>query len=240
MLGLVDDYLSVKRGKNLGLKARYKLLGQFVIAVLFSVWVYMQSVDGTSAISIGHLSIDFKWLYYVLVVGVMMLLANATNFTDGLDGLLSGTTIFAAVGVASTMAAVGANAPLPGFALALAGASLGFLYYNAHPAKVFMGDTGSLPIGAALTAIAVLGKQEILLLLFSIVFLAEIVSVMIQVTSFKLTKKRVFLMTPIHHHFEKKGWPETVVVARFWIVGVLALVVGLILHPYVTPYGLGR
>lgn len=231
VIGFIDDYTSIKRGKSLGLKARYKLLAQVVVSGIFvtGLWLYAQP-GFTTVIRCGGV-FDLGYGYYVLALLMLIGMSNATNFTDGLDGLAGTTSIIAAIGVALTVNPK--YAELPWFGFALAGACLGFLWFNAHPAKVFMGDTGSLAIGAALTAMALLGKREILLLIFSMIFIAEIGSVMIQVPYFKLTKgKRVFLMTPIHHHFEKLGWPETVVVARFAIIGALALAVGLMLAPY--------
>lgn len=234
-LGFLDDYLSIKRGKSLGLRARDKLLGQFVISALFVVWLHAVAVPGyTTAVHFGRW-LNLGWGYYVVVFIWIMGISNATNLTDGLDGLLGGTAIFAAVGLALTVLPVGGpHNRLPWFGFALAGACLGFLWYNAHPARIFMGDTGSLAIGAGLAAMALAGKQEVLLLLFSIIFVIETVSVMIQVAVFKATGgRRVFKRTPIHHHFELCGWPETVVVARFWIVGAMALVAGVVVAPYI-------
>jgi phospho-N-acetylmuramoyl-pentapeptide-transferase len=239
-IGFLDDYLSVKRGKSLGLKARHKLAWQFIVASGFVLWLYLTARPGVTTEVVlwpGHL-FDFGYAYYPIALLLIMGLSNATNLTDGLDGLLSGLTMFAALGISWTIYTLSPGfEQLPWFGHALAGACLGFLWFNAHPAKVFMGDTGSLAIGASLTAMAIVGKQEILLLVFSLVFLAELVSVIIQVgvvrfTGGKATGRRVFRRTPIHHHFEEMKWPETVVVARFWIVGVLALAVGLLLAPY--------
>ncbi|BDI28487.1 phospho-N-acetylmuramoyl-pentapeptide-transferase [Capsulimonas corticalis] len=236
-IGFLDDYLSIKRGKSLGLKARHKLLWQFVIAGGFVFWLYETALPGfTTQVAIwpGHL-VDLGIAYYVIAMLFIMGLSNATNLTDGLDGLLGGLTIFAALGVSWTVYTLAPGfEQLPWFGYALAGGCLGFLWFNAHPAKVFMGDTGSLAIGASLAAMAIIGKQEILLLIFSLVFLLELFSVIIQVGVVRLTGgkaigRRVFRRTPIHHHFEEMQWPETVVVARFWIVGVLALAVGLLL-----------
>ena len=240
-LGFLDDYLSIKRGKNLGLKAREKLLGQFVIAGLFVVWLYLTQQAGmTTVISFGpgHL-VDLHWGYYVIALLLIMGMSNATNLTDGLDGLLGGTTLFASAGICLTVYSIGVHQQLHWFAFSLIGGCLGFLWYNAHPAKIFMGDTGSLAIGASLAAMAIAGKQELLLLVFCIVFLIEMASVMIQVSYFKLTKgKRVFKMTPIHHHFELAGVAETAVVQRFYIVGIIALVIGLMLASAISTFGL--
>jgi len=236
-LGFADDYRKIKRGRSLGLKAREKLAGQVVIALLFVGWLYRTAQSNfTTQVWFWHdQHCDLGWFYYALAFFLMIGLSNAANLTDGLDGLAGGLSIFTLLGLSLT---IHLNFPqLPLFGFALAGACLGFLWYNAHPAKIFMGDTGSLALGASFAAMGIIGKQEVLLLLFAIVFLLETASVMIQVSVFKATGgklhggRRVFLMTPIHHHFEKLGWAETQVVARFWIFGVLALVLGLILAP---------
>ena len=233
-LGFLDDFLKARRGKSLGLLARQKLAGQVVIALLFVGWLYLTAqADFTTQVWVWHSQhIDLGYAYYVLAFLMLIGMSNAANLTDGLDGLAGGLSIFTLVGLALTTHPNFGQ--LPVFAWTLSGACLGFLWYNAHPAKVFMGDTGSLALGSSFAALALVGKQEVLLLLFAIVFLVETFSVMIQVAVFKATGgkpngRRVFKMTPIHHHFELSGWKETQVVARFWIVGILALVLGLLL-----------
>ena len=235
-LGFWDDFLKARRGKSLGLLARQKLAGQVVIALLFVGWLYLTAQpDFTTQVWLWHgVHLDFGYAYYALAFLLLIGMSNAANLTDGLDGLAGGLSIFTLLGLGLT--AYPPFSQLPVFSFTLAGACLGFLWYNAHPAKVFMGDTGSLALGASFAALALIGKQEVLLLLFAIVFLMETVSVMIQVAVFKATGgkpngKRVFKMTPIHHHFELSGWAETQVVARFWILGVLALALGLLLAP---------
>ena len=238
-LGFWDDFLKARRGKSLGLLARQKLAGQVVIALLFVGWLYLTATpDFTTQVWFWRTHhVDFGYAYYALAFFLLIGMSNAANLTDGLDGLAGGLSIFTLLGLALTMHPDFAQ--LPEFAWTLAGACLGFLWYNAHPAKVFMGDTGSLALGSSFAALALIGKQEVLLLLFAIVFLMETGSVMIQVAVFKATGgkpsgKRVFKMTPIHHHFELSGWPETQVVARFWILGILALVLGLLLAPLMS------
>jgi phospho-N-acetylmuramoyl-pentapeptide-transferase len=240
-LGFADDFLKARRGKSLGLLARQKLAGQVVIALAFVTWLYLTAQPNfTTQVWAWHEQhIDLGYVYYLLAFFLIIGLSNAANLTDGLDGLAGGLSIFTLVGLSLTTHLIFPQIPLFGFALA--GACLGFLWYNAHPAKVFMGDTGSLALGSSFAVMGIIGKQEVLLLLFTVVFLMEMVSVMIQVGVFKATGgrgpdgkdigRRVFRMTPIHHHFEKCGWPETQVVARFWILGVLALVLGLLLAP---------
>ena len=238
-LGFIDDFLKARRGKSLGLLARQKLAGQVIIALLFVGWLYLTAQpDFTTQVWFWRTQhVDLSYGYYVLAFFLLIGMSNAANLTDGLDGLAGGLSIFTLIGLALTMHPNFAQ--LPEFAFTLAGACLGFLWYNAHPAKVFMGDTGSLALGSSFAALALIGKQEVLLLLFAIVFLAETFSVMIQVSVFKATGgkpngRRVFKMTPIHHHFELSGWKETQVVARFWIVGILALMLGLILAPLIS------
>lgn len=235
-LGFLDDFLKARRGKSLGLLARQKLAGQVVIALLFIGWLYLTAQsDFTTQVWFWHSQhIDLGYAYYVLAFFLLIGMSNAANLTDGLDGLAGGLSIFTLIGLALTTHPNFGQ--LPVFAFTLAGACLGFLWYNAHPAKVFMGDTGSLALGSSFAALALIGKQEVLFLLFAVVFLVETFSVMIQVAVFKATGgkpngRRVFKMTPIHHHFELSGWKETQVVARFWIVGILALVLGLLLAP---------
>lgn len=231
-LGFTDDFLKARRGKSLGLLARQKLAGQVVIGLAFVIWLALTgSPESTTQVFFwGTHYIDLGFAYYPLALLLMIGMSNAANLADGLDGLAGGLSIFTLLGLGLT---THLNWPqLPPLAFTLAGACLGFLWYNAHPAKVFMGDTGSLALGSSFAALAILGKQEVLLLLFAIVFLMEVGSVSLQVPYFKITGgKRIFRSTPIHHHFELLGWKETQVVARFWILGILALVLGLWLAP---------
>ena len=235
-LGFWDDFLKARRGKSLGLKARQKLAGQVVIALLFVGWLWSTAQgDFTTQVWFWRgQHVDLGWFYYPLVFLLMIGLSNAANLTDGLDGLAGGLAIFAYLGLALTAHLNFPQVTLFGFAMA--GACLGFLWYNAHPAQVFMGDTGSLALGSSFAAMGVIGKQEVLLLVFAAVFLMEMFSVMLQVSVFKATGgrpngRRIFKMTPIHHHFELSGWAETQVVARFWILGILALILGLLVAP---------
>ncbi|MDU2066524.1 MAG: phospho-N-acetylmuramoyl-pentapeptide-transferase, partial [Sporomusaceae bacterium] len=170
--------------------------------------------------------LDFGPFYYVLIFLVLVGTTNAVNLTDGLDGLAAGTTVIAAAAYAF-ICYYFFEISLAAFALAVAGACLGFLKYNAHPAKVFMGDTGSLALGGALAAMAVMTKTEFLLVLVGGVYVIETLSVMIQVASFKTTGRRVFKMSPIHHHFELSGWSEQKVVTVFWTAGLIFSVIAL-------------
>lgn len=227
LIGFLDDFIKVVLKRNLGLKAKQKLLGQIVMAVALTYIAVNYIGRGTDLWIpvLGH-TIDLGALYYVLIFFVLVGTTNAVNLTDGLDGLAAGTTAVAAIAYA-LVCMYFQQTELAVFCMAVAGAALGFLKFNAHPAKVFMGDTGSLALGGALAAVAVLTKTEVLLILIGGVFVLEALSVIIQVISFKTTGKRVFLMSPIHHHFELSGWSETKVVAVFWSVGVLFSVLAL-------------
>lgn len=174
-------------------------------------------------------SMDLGWAYYILVVIIFFAATNAVNFTDGLDGLLSGTSALA-FGAFAIVALQATQQQSAIFSAAVVGAVLGFLVYNAHPAKVFMGDSGSLGLGGGIGAVAILTKTELLLIVIGGVFVLEMLSVIIQVTSFKTRGKRVFKMSPIHHHFELTGWSEWRVVTTFWAAGLVFAAIGLILY----------
>lgn len=228
LIGFSDDFIKVVLKRNLGLKAREKLIGQIVMALALSYVALKYMGLGTDLwIPILGTNVDFGSAYFVLIFLVLVGTTNAVNLTDGLDGLAAGTTTVAAL--AYMVIALFFNKPaLAIFCAALAGATLGFLRFNVHPAKVFMGDTGSLALGGALAAVAVMTKTELLLVLVGGVFVVEALSVIIQVISFKFTGKRVFLMSPIHHHFELSGWSETKVVAVFWLAGIVCSAVALV------------
>lgn len=228
-IGFLDDYIKIVFKRSLGLTARQKLLGQFVCATV--ICIMLHSIEHSTDVNIPLVNIDLSLgiLYYPFIILLMMGISNAVNFTDGLDGLLAGTSAIAfgafviiALKVTEPEAAV--------FTAAMIGAVLGFLVFNAHPAKVFMGDTGSLGIGGAIAAVAILTKTELLLLLIGGVFIIEILSVVIQVISFKTRGKRVFKMSPIHHHFELVGWSEWRVVVTFWVAGIVCAAMGLYLY----------
>jgi len=252
VVGFIDDYLkSVKKLKR-GLVSKYKLIGQVSLGLLIGSIIYFHPFfenlhSITSIPFFKNLEIDFGILYIGVVVFVITGTSNAVNLTDGLDGLAAGLTGIAFLAF-SAMTYITGNVNfsdylniiyLPGsgeltvFCMAVLGASIGFLWYNTHPAQVFMGDTGSLALGSALGAVAILIKKEFLLIIIGGVFIFEVLSVIIQTTYFKYTKKksgegkRVFRMAPIHHHFELKGWHESKVVVRFWIIGILLALLSL-------------
>ncbi|WP_188433384.1 phospho-N-acetylmuramoyl-pentapeptide-transferase [Kroppenstedtia guangzhouensis] len=239
IVGFMDDYIKVVMRRNLGLTARQKLLGQvFIGMVLFWVLWQVRVVRGTyEAIStIGipgtDLYVSLNWLYFPLLVLMMIATSNAVNLTDGLDGLVAGTAAIA-YGAYTVIGIMQENTSVVIFSASVTGALLAFLLFNANPAKVFMGDTGSLALGGGLAALAVITKTELLLLIIGGVFALETLSVMIQVTSFKLRGKRVFLMSPVHHHFELKGWSEWRVVTTFWGMGFLFAVLGIYLEIFI-------
>ena len=227
VLGFLDDYIKVVKKRNLGLKARQKLAGQILIAVV-TMYVATQVLGIDTDIWIPGLdaNVSLGVLYYPLVLFVLVGTSNAVNLTDGLDGLAAGTVAIAASAFAAISVLTG-HGNLSYFCVAMAAACLAFLRFNAHPAKVFMGDTGSLALGGALAAVGILTHTEILLAVIGFVFVCEALSVIIQVISFQTTGKRVFRMSPIHHHFELGGWSEWKVVTVFWCVGLLASVLGL-------------
>ncbi|WP_075429780.1 phospho-N-acetylmuramoyl-pentapeptide-transferase [Selenomonas sp. GACV-9] len=227
VLGFLDDYIKVVKKRNLGLKAKQKMLGQIIIAVVTMViGTRMLGIDTSVWLPLANTSVNIGIGYYFLVLFVMVGASNAVNLTDGLDGLASGTMAIAASAYAAVCLLLGHN-DLALFCVAIVGACLAFLRFNAHPAKVFMGDTGSLALGGAFAAVGILTHTEVLLAIIGLIFVCEALSVIIQVISFKTTGKRVFRMSPIHHHFELGGWSEWKVVFVFWTVGLLASVAGL-------------
>ncbi len=233
--GFQDDYLKIKGHANDGLSARQKLLRQIAIALLPTIFVMLSNPYG-SIFYIGSWGIDLKWLYPFLSVFAITGASNAYNLTDGLDGLAASTGVFS-FAAAAIIAAYSGYQEIGIIAAAVAGALFGFLYYNKPKAQVFMGDTGSLAIGGLLGTLAVMGKFEFLLIFLGGVFVCETLSVIIQVTSFKTTGKRVFKMAPIHHHFELLGWSEKKVVSVFAIISALLSTIALILF-YLTLRGI--
>lgn len=240
-LGLLDDIESVAHKRSLGLTPSQKMVGLGLISIVFClVAVNMCGVTpdirfpGGFTIDLAPLSfvvggVMVPWLYVIFVFLLMAGLSNSVNLTDGLDGLAAGCS-FGVMMAMSMVAFRYDDINLSIFAAAIAGACVGFLWFNGHPASIFMGDTGSLSLGAAFAALAVLTKTEVVALVMGGLFIIEALSVIIQVVSFKLTHKRVFLMAPIHHHFEKLGWDENKVVLRFWIVAVAFALLGFALY----------
>lgn len=224
-IGFLDDFLIVVKKNNDGLKPSVKFLLQSVLAVVFYI-CYTYVADTSIEIPVLHLSLNIGILYFFLVFIMFTAESNAVNLTDGLDGLCAGTSLIA-IAPFIIFSLLKGQHDLAMFLLAVSGALLGYLRFNLHPAKIFMGDTGSLAIGGLLAATAMVLKQELLLIIIGGVFLMEVLSVIIQVTSFKLTGKRVFRMSPLHHHFELGGMKETQVVLMFWCISLVFAALGL-------------
>lgn len=246
VIGFVDDYLRVVKGRPKGLIGRYKLAGQVSYGLALGIFLCVRPIDPdvstlTSIPFFKGLFINFGWLYAVLVMLVITGTSNAVNLTDGIDGLAIGLCAFCFFAFAGLAYLSGhrvfsdylnilyleGSGELAIYCMAVAGASLGFLWYNTHPAQVFMGDTGSLSLGGALGVVAILLKRELLLAVIGGLFVAEALSVIIQVVSFKSRGKRVFKMSPLHHHFELSGWSEQKIVVRFWIIATLLTLLSL-------------
>lgn len=229
LLGFLDDFIKAEKKRNLGLTAKQKMLGQIILAVLFC-WGVVDTLHLPYSIAIPftHTDISIGLLYYPFVVLVIVGASNAVNLTDGLDGLASGCCVIAFSAYAMFCYMTGFN-DLGYFIIILAGSCIGFLFFNYHPAKIFMGDTGSLALGGAIAGISVMTRTELLLIFLGLIFVLEALSVIIQVASFQLTRKRVFKMSPLHHHFELSGWSEVHVVWAFWIFEGIAACVSLLL-----------
>lgn len=245
LLGFLDDIESVSHKRSLGLTPPQKMLGLVFICMVFCLAaVNLCGVSPTISFP-GHFSLDLgvlsttftiqgmlvsvPWLYLVFVFLLMAGMSNATNLTDGLDGLAGGCSLVVMLCMAM-VAFLYNEIDLAIFSASIAGACIGFLWHNCYPASIFMGDTGSLALGGAFAALAVLTKTEVISLIMGGLFVIEAISVIIQVISFHFFKKRVFLMAPLHHHFEKKGWGETKVVIRFWIVSSAFAALGFALY----------
>ncbi len=224
ILGFIDDYLKIKRKHNDGLLGRQKLLGQLLIASIFFYIFISSGSDPILHIHTLGIKLNLGIFYYVLILLILVGFSNAVNITDGLDGLAGGLSLitFASFGmIAWSSFWVAGNEDIAIFAFILVGCLTGFLLFNTYPAKVFMGDTGSLALGATLASIAIITSHEITLIIVAGVFVIVTLSVIIQIASIKCFNKKVFLMAPLHHHFEKLGWHETDIVKLFWSVGLI-------------------
>ncbi|WP_059170051.1 phospho-N-acetylmuramoyl-pentapeptide-transferase [Bacillus sp. FJAT-27445] len=226
LLGFLDDFIKVAMKRNLGLTSKQKLLGQIIISVIFYLLYRRNEMPSELGLPFTDFSIDLGWFYLGFVIFWLVGFSNAVNLTDGLDGLVSGTAAIA-FGAFAVLAWSQSQFELSIFSVAVVGAVLGFLVFNAHPAKVFMGDTGSLALGGAIAALSILTGHELLLLVIGGVFVIETLSVILQVISFKTTGKRIFKMSPLHHHYELSGWSEWRVVVTFWTVGLLFAILGI-------------
>lgn len=226
-IGFLDDFLSIRKGNNEGLTTYQKLFMQVLIAIGF-FYIYMKNGGQTSFV-VGTLGIDIElgWLYGLLILFVLVGASNAVNLTDGLDGLAGGLSAIAFIAFSLVSLMVGFE-DIGIFSLILVGGLMGFLTYNTHPAKIFMGDTGSLALGAAMGAIAILTHRELTLLVVAGIFVIETLSVIIQTFWVQVFHKKLFLMTPVHHHFEKLGWQEQDIVKLFWVAGLILAMAGII------------
>jgi phospho-N-acetylmuramoyl-pentapeptide-transferase len=242
-IGFADDWLKMSSPRK-GIGARVKFGGQIVVSTIIVVVLYLNRGETTTLLYIPFMkraAIDLSWLYIPFAVTLMCGYSNAVNLTDGLDGLATGLVIMVGLALAVLAYVTGrvdfaeylqipfikGGGELAVFCLAVVGAAVGFLWFNAHPADVWMGDTGSLALGGVLGVVSLILKKEVLILILGGVFVLETLSVTIQVVSFKLTGRRVFKMAPLHHHFELSGWPESKVVTRLWILGGLFAILGL-------------
>jgi phospho-N-acetylmuramoyl-pentapeptide-transferase len=231
VLGFADDYTKIIKRRSLGLRARSKLI--FTILISVGLWLIATkeaNISSSVPLRFVDVSIDFGPFFPVFIYLVVAGTTTAVNFTDGLDGLAAGCTAI------TLLAYIGITFITPGehgltlLAACLVGSCIGFLWFNSFPASIFMGDTGSLGLGGAIAGLAVMSRTEILLILLGGIFVIEVLSVVIQVFSFQTTRKRVFLMAPIHHHFELKAWSETKILLRFWIVAVACGAVGFVVY----------
>ena len=227
LIGFLDDFLSIKKGNNEGLTVYQKLIMQVLIAIGF-FYIYMRG-GGQTAWVVGTLHIDLElgWLYGLAILFVLVGASNAVNLTDGLDGLAGGLSAIAFIAYALISLSIGFE-DIGLFSLILVGSLFGFLVYNTYPAKIFMGDTGSLALGALMAAIAILTHRELTLLVVAFIFVIETLSVILQTIWVIVFKKKLFLMTPLHHHFEKLGWPEQDIVKLFWVTGIVLAMAGII------------
>ena len=232
LIGFLDDYISIKHKENKGLSQIQKLFLQFIVALIFYI-LYRKYSNANSVLEITllHIKWNLDWFYGIFILLLLVGSSNAVNLTDGLDGLAGGLSAiaFLAFGLISWGSYwIEGYQDMGIFCFVLVGSIMGFLVYNTNPAKIFMGDTGSLTLGATLATIAILTNHELSLAVIGGVFVIETISVIIQITSVIFFKKKVFLMTPIHHHFERLGWRESDIVKLFWIVGFLLCLLALI------------
>jgi phospho-N-acetylmuramoyl-pentapeptide-transferase len=242
LIGFLDDYLKVRRRRSLGLSGRWKLLLLAAVTAGVGLTVHETGyLDTEIYFPVVDVNIDLAWFFYPFLFFVIAGTVNGVNLTDGLDGLAAGTAIISLLTLLAIAAIswirsgpVGERSDnyldLAIIGAAMIGAAIGFLWFNAHPAELFMGDTGAMALGGAIAGLAIMTETEVLLVFIGGIFLIEALSVMIQVASFKRTGKRVFLIAPIHHHFEMKAWSETKIMVRFWIVGAILCALGFVLY----------
>ena len=227
IIGFLDDFLSIRRHNNEGLTTYQKLFGQIIISTIF-FYIYMRNGGQTSwVVGTLHIDLEMGWFYGLFILFILIGSSNAVNITDGLDGLAGSLSAIAFIAFALISFMVGFE-DIGIFCLVLVGSLAGFLIYNMYPAKVFMGDTGSLALGGVMGAVAILTHRELTLLVVALVFVIETLSVILQVFLVKVFKRKLFLMTPLHHHFEKLGWAETDIVKLFCVFGLLFAMGGIL------------
>ena len=232
LIGFSDDFLSIRKGNNEGLTVYQKLFMQVLIAIGF-FYIYMRSGGQTSwVVGTLHIDLELGWLYGLAILFVLVGASNAVNLTDGLDGLSGGLSAIAFIAYALISFSVGFE-DIGLFSLILVGGLFGFLVFNTYPAKIFMGDTGSLALGAVMGAIAILTHRELTLLVVAFIFVIETLSVILQTFWVIVFKRKLFLMTPLHHHFEKLGWQENDIVKLFWVAGLILAMAGIIFGVWV-------
>lgn len=229
LIGFLDDFIKIRKKRNLGLTAKQKFAGQIALAIGAYVLLLMMGHDTSIHLPGTPWKLELGYFYFPFLLFLLVGTTNAVNITDGLDGLLAGTGAIA-FGAYAIIAWFGQDYDTAIFSAAVVGGVLGFLVFNAHPARVFMGDTGSLGLGGALAGIAIMTKTELLLAIIGGVFVVETISVILQVVSFKTRGKRIFRMSPLHHHFELTGWSEWRVVVTFWLVGMFFAGLGVYLE----------
>ena len=232
LIGFVDDFLKITRRRSLGLSARYKLLFQAVLALgLWYVAKHSVGLDSSLELRISHASLDIPdWVYPIVIFLVIAGSANAVNLTDGLDGLAAGCCAIVLLAYIAITFITSGEHDLSLLSATFVGGCIGFLWFNAFPASIFMGDTGSLGLGGAIGAMAVMTQTEILLIITGGIFVIEALSVALQVATFKTLRRRVLLMAPVHHHFELMAWSETKIMLRFWIVAAVCAGIGFTLY----------
>lgn len=228
LIGFADDFIKISKKRSLGLRANQKLLFQLLLSAGLMIYIFAYYAKPTEIIiPLHHLRLDLGLFYIPFTVFLILGTVNSVNLTDGLDGLVSG--IIAIIAFFYTALLARSNLNLAIFSSAVTGGCLGFLLFNRHPARVFMGDTGSLGLGGALAAITVLSRSHLFLAIIGIIFIIETLSVILQVLSFKFTGKRILKMSPIHHHFELCGWSERKVVHTFWLITLIAGILALMM-----------
>lgn len=231
IIGFIDDFLIIKRKNNTGLTEIQKLFGQLVIAIIFFYLFMKTGHEPSMYISTLGIHIHMGWLYGAFILFVLIASSNAVNITDGLDGLAGGLSLIAFLSfglIAWNSTWIAGSSDIAVFCFILVGSLLGFLFYNTHPAKIFMGDTGSLALGGSLAAIAILTNHEITFIIIMLVFIVETLVCIIQTLSVMYNGKKIFLMTPLHHHFEKLGWDERDIAKLFWFFGIVCAMAGVL------------